>query len=338
MKVWEIGESFGFEHLRQSERTDPRPGPREVLIRVGCASINYRDLLTIRGEYNPRQALPLVPVSDAVGEVIAVGDGVERISVGQRVASMFSQRWIDGPLDRTALGSTLGGPVDGVLAERIVLHEDGVAPVPEFLDDAQASTLPCAGLTAWRALVDEGGVTAGDTVLVQGTGGVSIFALQFARLLGARVIATSSSDAKLERARALGASEGINYESDPEWGKTARRRTGDRGVDCVVEVGGAGTLPQSIRAIRPGGTISLIGVLAGGKGDINVTPILMRNIRVQGVLVGPRRSFERMCRAVELHRLEPVVDRTFDFDDVPAAFDHLAAGKHFGKLCIRVSQ
>jgi NADPH:quinone reductase-like Zn-dependent oxidoreductase len=331
-----VFDRFGLDHLRFEHREQPSPGPGQVRVRVRAASINYRDLMMVRGEYNPKQPLPLIPGSDGVGEVVSVGEGVTRFQPGDRVAGMFSQRWPDGAPDRDALRSTLGGPLDGMLAEYVVLHEQGVAPVPEHLDDAEAATLPCAALTAWSALVTQGGVTAGDTVLVQGTGGVSIFALQIAKLLGARVLATSSQDAKLQRVQTLGADETINYVADPDWGKTARQKTGGRGVDHVVEVGGAGTLQQSIRAVRPGGTISLIGVLAGGKSELNMTPVLMQNVRVQGIFVGHRRGFQDLARALELHRVHPVVDRVFPFDEAKKAFEHLADGRHFGKLCIRL--
>lgn len=337
MKVWEVAESFGLGQLRQTERPDPEPGPRQVRIRMRAASLNYRDVLMVRGEYNPKQTLPLVPVSDGVGEVTAVGERVERVSVGDRVAGMFAQGWVDGPLERSHLKATLGGPRDGMLAEQVVLDEEGVSHVPAHLGDEEAATLPCAALTAWSALVTEGHVTAGDTVLVQGTGGVSIFALQLAGLLGARVIATSSKADKIRRLEEMGVRETINYVDEPSWGKKAKELTGGRGIDNVIEVGGAGTLQQSIRAVRPGGTISLIGVLSGGQSDLNITPVLMQNIRVQGVLVGHRRGFESMCRALEYHRVHPVVDRTFDFDRVPDAFEHMVSGKHFGKICIRMA-
>lgn len=336
MRAWSIEGSFGLENLKLVERPDPPLGHGEVRVRMRVASINYRDLLMIRGRYNPRQPLPLIPVSDGAGEVIEVGPGVRRVAAGDRVMPIFAQRWLEGEPDRDKLRSTLGGPLDGMLAEHVVLNEDGLVRAPKYLSDEEASTLPCAGLTAWSALVSHGRVTAGDTVLVQGTGGVSIFALQIARLLGARVIATSSKDDKLARLRELGASDTINYATDPEWGKTAREMTGGRGVDHVIEVGGAGTLEQSIRAVRPGGTISLIGILTGGAGKVNLTPVLMQDIRIQGVIVGHRAGLEAFARAAELHTLRPAVDRVFAFEEAPAAFEHLASGAHFGKICIRV--
>jgi len=333
MKAWEIPE-FGLENLTLVDRPDPEPGPGQVLLRVRARSLNFRDLLMVRGKYNPKMPLPVVPLSDGVGEVVAVGDGVERAKVGDRVSPIFAQRWIAGTPTKTELRSTLGGPLDGTLRELMVCSEEAVVPVPEHLSDEEGATLPCAALTAWSALVEQGGVAPGDTVLVQGTGGVSVFALQLATMLGARVIATSSRDDKLERAKELGASELINYKSTPEWGKAARALTDGRGVDHVVEVGGAGTLEQSIRATKPGGTISLIGVLAGGAAPVNLTPVLMQNIRIQGVLVGHRQGFENMNRAIAHHRLRPVVDRVFPFAEAREAMQHLASQKHLGKVCI----
>jgi NADPH:quinone reductase-like Zn-dependent oxidoreductase len=232
------------------------------------------------------------------------------------------------------LRSTLGGPLDGTLAELMVLPDTGVIRVPEHLSDAEAATLPCAALTAWNALAEHGRVAAGDTVLVQGTGGVSIFALQFAQLLGARVIVTSRSDDKLVKARRLGAWQEINSLDDREWGKTARALTDGIGVDHIVEVGGAGTLGQSLQAIRIGGEISLIGVLAGGASELSIVPVFMKNVRIQGLLVGSRQAFERMNRAIAQHELLPVVDRVFPFAEVVEAFEHLRSGAHFGKVCV----
>ena len=334
MRVWEVRQ-FGPGGLHLAERPDRPPGPGQALVQMRAASINYRDWLMVTGEYNPRQPLPLVPGSDGAGEVVAVGSGVSRVKPGDRVMGIFSQTWVAGPPTRDKLRGTLGGPLDGMLAEQVVLPAEGLVRVPPHLSDLEAATLPCAAVTAWNALVEEGSVTAGDTVLVQGTGGVSIFALQFATLLGARVIVTSSSDEKLERARALGAWQGINYKTTPEWDKAARALTDNTGVDHIIEVGGAGTLGRSLRAIRIGGTISVIGVLAGKASELAVTPILMQNLRLQGVLVGSRETFERMNRAIERHLLRPVVDRVFAFEEAREAFAHLAAGRHFGKLGIK---
>ncbi|HYG65056.1 MAG TPA: NAD(P)-dependent alcohol dehydrogenase, partial [Thermoanaerobaculia bacterium] len=239
-----------------------------------------------------------------------------------------------GAPTRDKIRSTLGGPLDGMLAERVVLSEEGVVRTPEHLSDEEAATLPCAAVTAWNALVTEGRVAAGETVLVQGTGGVSLFALQLAKLLGARVIATSSSDDKLARARELGADEGINYKDVPDWGARAKELTGGEGVDLVVEVGGAGTLQQSLRAVRIGGRVALIGNLAGTSAEVPLTLIFMQRVNVYGILVGDRESFEAMNRAIAAHRLRPVVDRVFPLDDTRAAFEHMAAGRHFGKIVI----
>ena len=336
MRVVAIRGAFGLENLKVEERPDPRPGPGQVLVRVRACSLNFRDALMVRGFYNPRQPLPLVPLSDGAGEVLAVGEGVTRVAPGDRVAGCFVQDWIAGKLTKAIGRSTLGGPADGMLAELKVLPEHGGGRVPGHLSFVEAATLPCAALTAWTALVEEGRVRPGETVLVLGTGGVSVFALQFARLLGARAIVTSSSDEKLARARELGAAETINYKADAKWGATARDLAGGEGADLVVEVGGAGTVEQSLAAVRPGGTIALIGNLSGAVKDLNLLSILMRNVRVQGVLVGHRAGFEAMNRAVALHALRPVVDRVFPFEEARAAFEHLARGDHFGKVCIEL--
>ncbi len=334
MKVFEIQDAFGLDHLSLTERPTPSPGPGQVLVRMGAASLNYRDLLMVRGHYNPRQPLPLVPCSDGAGTVVAVGEGVTRVQEGDRVATVFAQTWISGEPAPDKLRSTLGGPLDGTLAEFMVLDAEGVVSVPEALSDEEAATLPCAALTAWSALVTQGEVKAGDTVLVQGTGGVSIFALQFALLLGAQVIVTSSRDEKLERARQLGAHETINYRSEVEWGTKVLDLTGGRGVDHVVEVGGAGTLEQSLKAVRFGGTLSVIGVLSGVSSSLNILPILMKNVRLQGILVGHREGFEAMNRAIAVNRLRPVVDRVFPLDEAPQALELMAQGGHFGKICL----
>jgi NADPH:quinone reductase-like Zn-dependent oxidoreductase len=336
MRALEIRGAFGLDNLALVERPDPRPGQGEILVRLRAASLNFRDLLTVEGKYNPKQKLPLVPCSDGAGEVVEIGAGVTRVQPGDRVMTLFAQKWLAGRPTRERLRSTLGGPLDGTLAELAVFDQEGVVKVPGHLSDEEAATLPCAAVTAWSALVTEGGVTAGDTVLVQGTGGVSLFALQLARLLGARVIATSSQDEKLARVREMGAAEGINYREVPEWGKRAKELTGGAGVDHVVEVGGAGTLQQSLQAVRFGGTISLIGNLAGTKTELLLTQVFMQKIRLNGILVGHRESFEAMNRAIACHGLRPVIDRVFPLEDSRAAFDHMAAGEHFGKIVVRI--
>jgi NADPH:quinone reductase-like Zn-dependent oxidoreductase len=327
-------QSFGIDNLHVIDRPEPKPGVGQVLLKMKAWSLNYRDLLVMKGLYNPKLKLPFVPLSDGIGEVINVSNGVTRVKVGDRVAGCFMQRWFAGELTDAGGKSALGGAIEGVAAEQVVLHEDGVVKMPAHLSDEEAATLPCAAVTAWNALVTKGGIKAGDTVLVQGTGGVSIFALQFARLMGARVIATSSRNDKLDRVKKMGASEGINYKETPAWEEKVRELTGGVGVDHVVEVGGAGTFNQSLKAVRIGGTISLIGVLAG-KGEPNLMPLLMKSVRVNGIYVGSREMFEAMNRAIALHQMKPVVDRVFDFKDIQAALKHMESAGHFGKICLR---
>lgn len=336
MRAWQIEGEFGLDNLVLSERPTPEPGPGEVRVRLEAVSLNSRDLQMVEGAYNPRQPLPLVPCSDGAGVVEALGDAVEGIEVGERVATMMTPRWVAGEPRREVIRATLGGPLEGTLAESVVLPASGAVPYPDHLSPVEAATLPVAGLTAWSALVVHGGVTAGQTVLALGTGGVSIFALQLAQLLGARVIVTSSNDAKLERALELGAWRGINYRDTPEWGRAVQELTGGEGADLVVEVGGADTLPQSIRAVAIGGTIALIGVVSSRRGPLNVVPVFMRQVRLQGVLVGHRQSLEAMSRAVARHEMRPVVDRTFPFDEAPAAMRYLEGGSHMGKVCIEI--
>jgi NADPH:quinone reductase-like Zn-dependent oxidoreductase len=335
MKAYEIQADFGVDKLALVERAEPVPGTGQVLLQMNAWSLNRRDLLMVTGIYNPKLRRPVIPVSDGVGTVIAVGPDVTRVKVGDRVAGAFMQSWIDGPLTDADSRSALGGAIDGLLAERVVLHEDGVVQLPAHLTNEEAATLPCAAVTAWHALVTEGRIKAGDVVLVQGTGGVSIFALQFARLHGARVIATSSSDAKLARLRELDASDTINYRATPAWEERVRELTGSVGVDHVVEVGGAGTMSQSLRAVRAGGQVSCIGVLSGVGGEFNPLPILMRGIRLQGVFVGSRAMFESMNRAIDLAKLRPVVDRVFPFAQAREALHYLESGAHFGKIVLR---
>ena len=337
MRAVVVREAFGLDNLALIDLEEPTPGPGQVRVRVRATSLNYRDLLMVKGLYNPRQPLPLVPISDGVGVIDAVGPGVDPGRVGARVAGMFAQGWIDGPPAHETARATLGGPLPGMLREWAVLDADGVAPVPEHLSDVQAATLPCAALTAWSALVTLGGIQPGDTVLVQGSGGVSSFALDFAVAAGARVIATSRSADKAAALAERGAWKTVVTADDPQWGRTVRGLTGGRGVDLVVEVGGAGTLGQSLRAVRLGGTVAMIGVLAGGRAEVDMTPVLMGQVRVQGVLVGHRAGFEAMCRCIEQHRLEPRVDTVYPLDEARAAFDHLASGTQRGKICITVA-
>jgi NADPH:quinone reductase-like Zn-dependent oxidoreductase len=335
MKAYVLQNTFGMEHLKAVERPDPEPSPGQVLVRVRAVSLNYRDLLVVQGKYDPRMRLPRIPCSDGAGDVVAVGPGVSRVRPGERVAGMFMQGWLEGPLTAAKARTALGGELDGMLAERVVLSAEGVSPIPEHLSYEEAAALPCAALTAWNALIEQGGLRPGETVLLQGTGGVSIFALQIARAAGARVIITSKSDDKLTRARQLGADEGINYKTTPDWDRRARELAGG-GVDHVVEVGGAGTLNRSLRAVRTGGHIALIGVLAGVGGPVDTVVILHRAILVQGVYVGSRQMFENLSRALVVGRIKPVLDRVFPFEQTAEAFGLLESGGHFGKIVIRM--
>lgn len=335
MKAWEITDAAGgIDALRLNERPDPQPGPGEILVRLGASSLNYRDLLTVTAPAARGLALPRIPNSDGAGTVSAVGPGVTRFKPGDRVAGCFFQRWDDGEISADGMASALGGALDGVLAEQAVLAETGAVAVPEGMSDEEAACLPCAALTAWNAMVEQGGLKAGDTVLLLGTGGVSIFALQIAAMHGARAIITSSSDAKLERTRALGAWQTLNYAQTPEWQKAVLEMTDGQGVDQVVEVGGPGTLPRSIEATRVAGRIGLIGVLTGG--EINPTAIMRKSIHLQGIYVGSRAMFERMNRAFAAHGTRAVIDARFDFDAAREAFHHMRSAGHFGKIVIRM--
>ena len=336
MKVLQIQDDWSIDNLTLTDKPVPEPGHGQVLIKMKAASLNYRDLLVPQRGYGALTGtLPLIPVSDGVGEVIATGEGTNRFEAGDRVCPIMIQSWISGRPTMERLYSTLGGPRDGVMTEYMALDERRAVRAPAHLSHVEAATLPCAALTAWSAIVTDGKVKAGDHVLVQGTGGVSLFALQFAKMHGARVILTSSSDEKLHRALKMGADEGVNYRSTPEWGKEIKRMTGGDGVDLIIEVGGQKTLPQSLRAIRAGGTISLIGVLSGLNMDVSLGPIVTRKLRLQGITVGNRDGMEEMIRAISQHNLIPVVDRTFAFEELKQALGYLAGGEHFGKVCIQ---
>jgi NADPH:quinone reductase-like Zn-dependent oxidoreductase len=338
VRAWRLSDAFGIDRLELEERLDPALGPQEARVRVRAVSLNHRDVLMVEHGIAPRGVrLPLLPCSDAAGEVLEVGSGVSRVEVGDRVASTVFQRWVAGGTPPpAAYGSVLAGDLDGVLADHAVLHEDGLVHVPEHLSDEEASTLPCAAVTAWHALVTKGRVRAGETILVQGTGGVSIFALQFGLIAGTRVIATSKSDEKLERARALGAWQTINYITTPDWEERALELTGGAGVDHVVEVGGPGTTDRSIKATRPGGTVSLIGVLTGLEARVDPHPIAVKGLRVQGIRVGSRAMFEDMNRAIAVNGLTPVIDRVFPFDQAREALRYLQAAEHVGKVVISI--
>ena len=332
MKAWQVTRDWSIEGMELVDLPELAPGPGQVAVRIKAASLNYRDLLTIQGKGGVSR-WPLIPFSDGAGEVVAVGESVTRVAAGDRVCPMFFQSWIDGQVSAAGRRYALGGTRPGVLQEVMVLDAEGVGRIPSHLSFREAATLPCAGLTAWRALFEEAQVKPGDTVLVQGTGGVSIFALQFAKLAGASVIVTSSSDEKLKRARALGADHTINYRSVPEWGKAAAEWSGG-GVDHVVEVGGKDTFAQSLEAARVGGTILVIGVLTGFSQQIAIPSLFAKNLHVIGLSVGSRRMFEGMTGAIERNGMKPVIDRIFGFDAVPDALRLMQQGGHFGKIVV----
>lgn len=336
MRAMELQTHFGTPNLRMVDRPLPEPQAGEVLLKMRAWSLNYRDWMIVQGQYHPKLTFPLVPLSDGVGEIVAVGPGVTQRQIGERVASLILPEWQHGSIPASAGRTALGCITPGVLAEYVVLSETGVIPVPEHLSDAEAATLPCAALTAWNALCHANPIQPGETVLIQGTGGVSLFALQFALLRGAKVIATSSQDAKLERLQSLGVSTGINYRTNPDWEDVALELTNGVGVDHIVEVGGAGTLARSFKATRAGGVISLIGVLAGAQAEINPVPILMKHLRVQGIFCGSREMFTAMNAAYSKAQLRPVVDHIASWHRFPQVLEDFALGKHFGKVCLTV--
>jgi NADPH:quinone reductase-like Zn-dependent oxidoreductase len=336
MQAWQINGSFSVDGLQLNQVAASEPGPGEVVVKVKAVSLNFRDLLVVKGLYSKKVPQPLTICSDAAGEVSAVGSGVTRVKPGDRVAGIFMQSWIAGEPNEAKAKSAMGAFFQGVLAEEVKLQEDGLVTVPAHLSDEEAATLPCAAVTAWNALFAQGRLQAGESVLVQGSGGVSIFALQFAAAAGARVIATSSSDAKLERMQSMGAHHTVNYVTQPDWEEFARKATGGRGVDHIVEIGGPATIGKSIRAARMGGSIYLIGNRAEGAADVNLTAALMKSVRIQGVFVGSREMFETMNRAIELHRIRPVVDRVFSMEEGHEALRYFESGQHFGKVVIRV--
>ena len=334
MKCYVIPSPSGIDSLTLAERPDPTPGPRQILVRVRASSLNYRDLLTIEAKSARAAPKPdLIPLSDGAGEVVALGPGVTRFKTGDRVAGCFMQRWFGGPIRESAMGSAMGGAIDGMLAELVVLEEEGAVLLPAHLSFEEGAALPCAAVTAWNALVEIGELKAGETVLVQGSGGVSILALQFARMFGARVIATSSSAATAERLKQMGAEAVIDYKATPDWDVEVMKLTGNRGVDITVEVGGAGTLPRSFLATRLGGRIAVIGLLTG-MATLDPMPILRRNLRVQGLYVGSTEMFEAMNRAIAANGLKPVIDKVFPFAEARDAYRHLKSQQHFGKIVI----
>ena len=318
------------------ERPNPKPGHRQVLVKVKACSLNFRDLGIVRGTYRVPVRENVIPLSDGAGEVVEIGPGVLRVKVGDRVAGNFFQRWPGGESSAEVHGSALGGGIDGMLADYALLEEDGVVKIPPHLSFEEGAALPCAGVTAWHAMMEHAKLKAGDTILLQGTGGVSIFGLLFAHAMGIRAIITSSSDDKLARAKKLGAAFGINYKTSPDWDKAAMEFTGGVGVDHVIEVGGAATLTRSFHAIRVGGRVSMIGGLSGGATELNPGLIFSRRANVQGISVGSTQMFLAMNRAIEVNAIKPVIDKVFAFADAQAAYKHMASGAHFGKIVIRV--
>lgn len=335
MNAYELDAGSGIDGLTLNRaRHMPDPGPGEVVVKLEAASLNYRDLLIAGGRYPLGAPANLIPLSDGAGTVAAVGAGVKRLRAGDRVASSFFLDWIGGEISSTAIQRTLGGSVHGVLAEYFTVPERAAIPIPSYLSIEEAATLPCAALTAWNAVVELGVVKPGDVVVVQGTGGVALFALQFAKLIGATVIVTSSSDEKLERAQALGADALINYRTTADWDSAVISATEARGADLIVEVGGAGTLEKSIRAVRVGGTVATIGLVAG-LGAINPLPLIGRAIRLTGIYVGSQEMFYSMNRAMAAAKIRPVIDRVFEFDEAKEAYRYQESGAHFGKIVIR---
>jgi NADPH:quinone reductase-like Zn-dependent oxidoreductase len=331
MRAVLLQHAFGQHNLTLTETAAPDPGPGQVLVRLSAVSLNYRDLLMVQGSYNPKLGLPLIVLSDGVGRVEALGDGVQNPGIGTRVCPLFAPDWHTGDPPSNVFSTTLGGPRDGTFAEFIVVDQANLVEVPDYLSDVEAACLPCAALTAYSALFTLGCLQPGQHVLCLGTGAVSLFALQFAKAQGASVTITSKSDEKLSRARALGADHTINYQNHPNFGRKVRTEVGL--VDHVIEVGGAATLDQSLAALRPGGTASLIGILAGHQGPINLTPILMRQLRVQGVFVGHKHSFQEMLNFMSLRQISPVIGSVFEMRQFDEAFSALAAQGHFGKIC-----
>ncbi|MBC7798000.1 MAG: NAD(P)-dependent alcohol dehydrogenase [Pyrinomonadaceae bacterium] len=326
-------QQFGIENLTLVERDEPQPQANEVLIKFHAVSLNYRDLLVVKGLYNPKMKLPRVPFSDGAGEIVAVGESVTKWKVGDRVTPAFMPDWTGGEYKPEYQKIALGGDVDGCLREFGAFHENGVVRIPEHLSYEKAATLPCAAVTAWNALVNSGNLKAGDTVLTQGTGGVSVFAIQFAKAFGAEVYATSSSDEKLAKAKELGASKLINYKTTPDWDKEIFTLSDKKGVDHIVEVGGGGTLGKSLKAVRAGGHVAVIGILTNG--EINPMQILMKAVRLHGIYVGSVEMFEAMNRAITQNQIKPAIDRVFDFNETHDALKYMESAGHFGKIVIK---
>ncbi|MFW1677338.1 zinc-dependent alcohol dehydrogenase family protein [Pontibacter sp. JAM-7] len=338
MRAYQVVEPDGIEAIQQVELEIPTPGDREILVKMKACSLNFRDLLVANGGYVRNDIRPMIPVSDGAGEVVSVGKGVTGFKAGDRVIGNFFQHWIEGSMGDAGLTSALGGAINGVLADYFILHEDGTVKIPDYLSYAEAATLPCAATTAWHALVHAGGIKAGDTILLLGTGGVSIFGLQLAKAMGAEVIITSSSDEKLERARGLGADHTINYKDCPDWEQEVLAITQGKGVNNVLEVGGAGTFEKSVASVGVNGTVSVIGILTGMDSPTMSLMTIFNLLHIQGVYVGSVEMLKEMVALMEQHQLHPVIDRTYAFSDAMQAYQQLAAAGHFGKLVIENDQ
>lgn len=336
MKAYQITGTEGLSSLQQVELPSPKPSYGEVLLRLKAVSLNYRDYMNVCGIRGVTGPIPRIPCSDGAGEIIALGEGVTQWQVGDRVVVPFMPTWLDGGFSQYHSSQALGGAIDGLLREEACLPANSLLSIPEHLSFEEAATLPCAAVTAWDALITRGNLQPGETVLVLGSGGVSVFALQFAKMAGARVLAISSQDDKATRLRELGASATHNYRNDPAWDDWVLSQTGGIGVDKVIEIGGPETLNRSIKATRFGGHIALIGVLTGTAGDVQTVGILRKGIRLDGVYVGSRAMFAQMLRAITQAGMHPIIDSTFDFDQAVAAFEHIASGRHFGKIVIRI--
>lgn len=337
MKAMRLENDWGLENIHLVTLPAPEPGPDEVLIRMEAVSINPRDAILMQGGYGRKGGNPpLIPLCDGAGVIVSLGERVKGFEIGERVCPNFSRTWQDGQIGTRSMDGGHGGPLDGTMCELMAIPANCIVKAPPHLSAEEAATLPCAAVTAWNAVVEQGRIKAGDTVLIQGTGGVSLFALQFAKMQGAEIVLISSSDEKLERARALGVDHAINYSSNPDWHKVTRSLTGGRGLDHIVDIGGGGTLEKSVAAIRPSGTISLIGVLGGAVPSIPLGRVVTQNVRLQGVTCGSLRMFEDMATAMALHETRPVLDENrFEFEDLPGALGRLLKGGHYGKVVCR---
>jgi NADPH:quinone reductase-like Zn-dependent oxidoreductase len=338
MRAWQIASNFGIENLRQVDVSEAPLGAHQVRVKIHACSLNYRDLMVVLGQYNPKQPLPLIPLSDGAGEVTEVSPECKNLQVGDRVCATFSQDWCHGIATAETFKHTLGSPIDGMLAQSQVFNENGLIKFPDYMSYQEAATLPCAAVTAFNAIAFQSGLKAGDSVLIEGTGGVSLFALQFAKIFGLNPIVISSSEKKLAKTQDICPNKGINYVENEDWHTAVLDLTEGCGVDAVIDVGGAKTLKRAIASLKKGGVVCVIGVLTGSQDAIDIRPVLMNNLRIQGIFVGAKTVFEAMNRVLSRGKVHPVIDRVFGFDEVPQAFSYLKSAQHFGKICIKVAQ